>query len=230
VAGAASAAADEASIQNGQDRKLAFVNAPVDRRTTTPDRLARPASPYVLQAGTVIPAALITGMQSDLPGQITAQVTENVYDTPTGRSLLIPQGARLLGVYDSQVSFGQSRILLVWTRLILPNGYSIVLERQPGADATGQAGLEDGVDHHWGSLFKAALLSTVLAVGTELGADQNESDIARALRRGTGDTVNQAGQQIVRRNLNVQPTLRIRPGFPVRVLVNRDLVVEPYRS
>jgi type IV secretory pathway VirB10-like protein len=230
AAGAASSASDEASIQNGQDRKLAFVNAPVDRRTTTPDRLARPASPYVVQAGTVIPAALITGMQSDLPGQITAQVTENVYDTPTGRSLLIPQGARLLGVYDSQVSFGQSRILLVWTRLILPNGYSIVLERQPGADAAGRAGLEDGVDHHWGALLKAALVSTILAVGSELGSDQNESDIARALRRGAGDTANQAGQQIVRRNLNIQPTLTIRPGFPVRVLVNRDLVLEPYRS
>jgi type IV secretion system protein VirB10 len=226
---AASPSTDEASLQNGQDRKLAFVNAPVDRRTMAPDRL-RPASPYVVQAGTVIPAALITGIRSDLPGQITAQVTENVFDTPTGRALLIPQGARLIGVYDSQVSFGQSRVLLVWTRLILPNGFSIVLERQPGADAAGYAGLEDGVDNHWGSLFKAALLSTLLAVGTELGSDQNESDIARALRRGTGDTANRAGHQIVRRNLNVQPTLTVRPGFPVRVLVNRDLVLEPYRS
>ena len=222
--------ADEASIQNGQDRKLAFLNAPADRRTTSPDRLARPASPYVLQAGTVIPAALVTGLRSDLPGQITAQVTENVYDTPTGGSLLIPQGAKLIGVYDSQVSFGQSRLLLVWTRLVLPNGYSIVLERQPGADATGQAGLEDGVDHHWGSLFKAALLSTILAVGTELGSDQNDSDIVRALRRGTGDTLNQAGQQVVRRNLNIQPTLTIRPGYPVRVIVTRDLVLQPYRG
>lgn len=221
---------DEASIQNGQDRKLAFLNAPVDRRTTSSDRLARLASPYVLQAGAVIPAALITSLRSDLPGQIAAQVTENVYDTPTGRSLLIPQGARLVGIYDSQVSFGQSRLLLVWTRLILPNGYSIVLERQPGADATGQAGLEDGVDHHWGALFKAALLSTILAVGTELGSDQNDSDIVRALRRGTGDTVNQAGQQIVRRNLNIQPTLTIRPGYPVRVIVTRDLVLQPYRE
>jgi type IV secretory pathway VirB10-like protein len=221
---------DEASIQNAQDRKLAFMNAPVDRRTTSPDRLARPASRYVLQAGTVIPAALITGLRSDLPGQIAAQVTENVYDTPTGGSLLIPQGARLIGVYDSQVSFGQSRLLLVWTRLILPNGYSIVLERQPGADATGQAGLEDAVDHHWGALFKAALLSTILAVGTELGPDQSEGDIVRALRRGTGDTVNQAGQQIVRRNLNLQPTLTIRPGYPVRVIVTRDLVLQPYRG
>lgn len=221
---------DEASIQNGQDRKLAFMNAPVDRRTTSPDRLARPASPYVLQAGAVIPAALITGLRSDLPGQITAQVTENVYDSPTGGALLIPQGARLIGVYDSQVSFGQSRLLLVWTRLVLPNGTSIVLERQPGADATGQAGLEDGVDHHWGSLFKAALLSTILAVGTELGSDQNDSDIVRALRRGTGDTLNQAGQQVVRRNLNIQPTLTIRPGYPVRVIVTRDLVLQPYRG
>jgi len=222
--------ASEASIPNGQNHKLAFMNAPVDRRTTSADRLSPPASPFVLQAGTTIPAALLTGLQSDLPGQIAAQVTENVYDTPTGRFLLIPQGARLIGVYDSQVSFGQSRLLLVWTRLLLPNGYSILLERQPGADVAGQAGLEDGVDHHWGSLFKAALLSTILAVGTELGSDQNDSDIIRALRRGTGDTLNQAGQQIVRRNLDIQPTLTIRPGFPVRVIVTRDLVLQPYRQ
>jgi type IV secretion system protein VirB10 len=228
--GQAAPATDAASVQNGQDRKLAFVNGPVDRRTTSPGRLTRPASPYIVQAGTVIPAALITGMRSDLPGQITAQVTENVYDSPTGRSLLIPQGTRLLGVYDSQVSFGQSRILLVWTRLILPNGYSIVLERLPGADAAGQAGLQDGVDYHWGALFKAALLSTILAGGTELGSDQNESDIARALRQGSGDTLNRAGQQVIQRTLNVQPTLTVRPGYPVRVLVNRDLVLEPYRS
>ncbi len=227
---AGAAATDEASIQNAQDRKLAFMNAPVDRKTTSPDRLVRPASPFVLQAGAVIPAALITGLRSDLPGQITAQVTENVYDTPTGGAVLIPQGTRLIGIYDSQVSFGQSRLLLVWTRLLLPNGYSIVLERQPGADASGQAGLEDGVDHHWGSLFKAALLSTILAVGTELGSDQNDSDIVRALRRGAGDTLNQAGQQVVRRNLNIQPTLTIRPGHPVRVIVTRDLVLQPYRG
>ena len=127
-------AADEAFAQNGQDRKLAFVNASVDRRTTSPDRVAAPASSYVVQAGNVIPASLITGIRSDLPGQITAQVTENVFDSPTGRFLLIPQGTRLIGVYDSQVAFGQSRVLLVWTRLIMPNGRSIVLERQPGAD------------------------------------------------------------------------------------------------
>jgi type IV secretion system protein VirB10 len=222
---------DEAYAQNGQDRKLAFVNGSIDRRTTSPDRVTKPASPYIVQAGSVISAALITGLRSDLPGQITAQVTENVYDTPTGRSLLIPQGARLIGIYDSQVAFGQSRALLVWTRLIMPNGRSIILERQPAADTGGYAGLQDEVDHHWGPLFKAGLLSILLGVGAELGsgAGNGDSFVFQALRRGAGDSLNQTGQQVVRRNLNMQPTLTIRPGFPVRVIVNRDLVLEPYR-
>jgi len=220
---------DEAYAQNGQDRKLAFVNASIDRRTTSPDRVAKPASPYIVQAGSVISAALITGLRSDLPGQITAQVTESIFDTPTGRSLLIPQGARLIGSYNSQVAFGQFRVLLVWTRLILPNGRSIVLERQPGADSAGNAGLEDEVDSHWRELFKAAALSTLLGAASEIGSSGNDNDIIRALRRGAGDTLNQTGQQVVRRNLNIQPTLTIRPGFPVRVIVNRDLVLEPYR-
>ena len=224
---------DETFAQNGQDRKLLFVNAAVDRRTTAPDRLSRPASPFVVQAGTIIPAALITGIRSDLPGQITAQVTENVYDSPTGRARLIPQGARLIGIYDSQVAFGQSRVLLVWTRLIMPNGRSIVLERQPGADTAGFSGLEDEVDNHWGALFKAALLSTLLGVGSELGTTSgtgSNSDVITALRRGSSDSLNQTGQKVVQRNLNIQPTLTVRPGFPVRVIVNRDLVLEPYRG
>lgn len=225
---------EDGSAQSAQDRKLAFVNAAVDRRTTSPDRITKAASPYVVQAGTVIPGALITGVRSDLPGQITAQVTAHVYDTPTGRFLLIPQGARLIGVYDSQISFGQSRVLLVWTRLIMPNGRSIVLERQPGADPSGYAGLEDEVDNHWGELFKAAALSSFLAVGTELGAgsdtNSNDSAIIQALRHGAADSLNQTGQQVVRRSLNIQPTLTVRPGFPIRVNINRDLVLEPYRG
>lgn len=224
-------ASDDTFTQNGQDRKLAFVNASVDRRTTSPDRVTAPTSSYVVQAGNIIAASLITGIRSDLPGQITAQVTENIYDSPTGRFLLIPQGARLIGIYDSQVAFGQSRVLLVWTRLIMPNGRSIVLERQPGADAAGYAGLEDEVDNHWGALFKAALLSTLLGVGSELGSTSgtgSNSDVITALRRGSSDGLNQTGQKVVQRNLNIQPTLTIRPGFPVRVIVNRDLVLEPY--
>jgi type IV secretion system protein TrbI len=224
---------DETFTQNGQDSKFIFVNASVDRRTTAPDRLSRPASPFVVQAGTVIPAALITGIRSDLPGQITAQVTEAVYDSPTGRAKLIPQGARLIGIYDSQVAFGQSRVLLVWTRLIMPNGRSIVLERQQGADAGGYSGLEDEIDNHWGELFKAAMLSTILGVGAELGSGADSgsnTDIIQALRLSAANSLNQTGQQVVRRNLNIQPTLTMRPGFPVRVIVNRDLVLEPYRG
>jgi type IV secretion system protein VirB10 len=221
---------DADAVQNMQDRKLAFLNGPTDKRTVSAEKLEGPASKYVVQAGSVIPAALLTGIRSDLPGQVTAQVTEGVYDSPSGRYLLIPQGSKLIGVYDSQVSFGQSRVLLVWTRIVFPNGRSIVLERQPGADPEGYAGLEDQVDYHWGRLFMAAALSTLLGVGSELGANSTDSDIVRALRRGSSDSLNQTGQQIVRRNLNVQPTLTIRPGFPVRVIVNRDLVLSPYQS
>jgi type IV secretion system protein TrbI len=211
-----------------QDRKLAFLNGNVDRRTVSGGRIEAPASPHVLQAGAVIPAALLTGLRSDLPGQVTAQVTEDVYDSPTGKTRLIPQGARLIGQYDAQIAFGQTRALLVWNRLIMPNGRSIVLERQPGADAEGYAGLEDEVDNHWGTLFKAAILSTLLSIGSEVGSSGSEDDLIRAIRRGGSDSVNQIGQRIVGRSLNVQPTITIRPGFAVRVLVTRDLVLEPY--
>jgi type IV secretory pathway VirB10-like protein len=231
----AQSSADETLAQNGQDRKLAFVNASAERRTTSPDRIEAPASSYVVQAGNIIPASLITGIRSDLPGQITAQVTESIFDSPSGRFLLIPQGTKLIGAYDSRISFGQSRVLLVWTRLIMPNGRSIVLERQPGADTAGYAGLEDEVDSHWGALFKAALLSTLLGVGSELGAGSDSGTgsnggLIQALRLGASDSLNQTGQKIVQRNLNIQPTLTIRPGFPVRVIVNRDLVLEPYKG
>ncbi|MGV1764067.1 TrbI/VirB10 family protein [Rhizobium rhizogenes] len=210
-----------------QERQQAFLNAPVDRRTVAADRVAAPASPNILQAGAVISAALITGIRSDLPGQITAQVTENIYDSPTGRILLIPQGTRVIGQYDNNVQFGQSRVLLVWNRLIFPNGRSIVLERQPGADAEGYAGLQDGVDYHWWDLAKAAGLSTLLSVGAEL-ATNDDDRLIQAIRNGGQDTINDAGQQIIRRQLNIAPTLTIRPGFPVRVIVTRDLVLEPY--
>lgn len=206
--------------------KQAFLASTGDRRTTASDRLAPPPDPHILQAGSIIPAALITGIRSDLPGQITAQVTQNVYDSPTGRILLIPQGARLIGDYDAEVSAGQSRILLAWTRLILPDGRSIQLDRQPGADGRGFAGLQDSVNFHWGSLAKAALISTLLGVGAELGSGSDDT-LVRALRTGTQDSVNQASQEIVRRQLNIPPTLTIQPGFPVRVIVTRDLILSP---
>lgn len=211
-----------------QQRQVAFLNQPPDKRSVSTDRVTAPASPDILQAGSIIPAALITGIRSDLPGQITAQVTANVYDSPTGKILLIPQGTRVIGQYDNGVGFGQRRLLLVWNRLIFPNGLSIALERQPGADVQGYAGLEDGVDYHWGSLFKAAVLSTILSVGAEAGTSQNENNLVQAIRSGASNSISQTGQQIVQRQLDVAPTLTIRPGFPVRVIVTRDLVLEPY--
>lgn len=187
------------------------------RRSSSSDRKAK------------VPAALVTGLRSDLPGQITAQVTQHIYDSPSGRFLLVPQGARLIGEYDSRVAFGQRRVLLVWNRLILPNGRSIVLERQPGADEAGYAGLEDGVDYHWRQLLRAAGLATILNIGLEFGQDDDD-DIAEAIRDGAQDTVGRAGDEIIRRQLTVSPTLTIRPGFPVRVMVTRDLILEPYES
>ena len=215
-----------ASAQGGEAAKRAFMAQASNQGTVSAERLVAPASPNIVQAGSIIPAALITGIRSDLPGQITAQVTANVYDSPTGRILLIPQGARLIGEYDSEIAAGQTRVLLAWDRLIMPDGRSIVLERQPGADRAGFAGLQDRVNQHWGNLLKAAALSTLLGLSAELGAD-SEDDLTRALRRGSQDTINQTGQQIVRRQLNVQPTLTIRPGHPLRVVITRDLVLEP---
>jgi type IV secretion system protein VirB10 len=142
---------------------------------------------------------------------------------------LVPQGTRIIGEYDNNVQFGQRRVLLVWNRLILPNGRSIVLERQPGADSQGYAGLEDRVDYHWWNLAKTAGLSTLLSVSAELAVDDDDR-LLSAIRNGGQDTINDAGQQIIRRQLNVAPTLTIRPGFPVRVIVTRDLVFEPYRG
>lgn len=223
---AAASAVDNGGSTDSQSGKRAFLAVSVDRRTTASDRLSAPIDPNVVQAGSIISAALITGIRSDIPGQITAQVTQNVYDSPTGHILLIPQGARLIGEYDSEISLGQNRVLLAWNRLILPDGRSILLDRQPGADGAGFAGLQDGVNYHWGSLAKAALISTVLGVGAELGSGSNDA-LTRALRTGTQDTINQSGQQIVRRQLNVAPTLTIRPGFPVRVIVTKDLILAP---
>ncbi|WP_363738949.1 TrbI/VirB10 family protein [Sphingobium sp. LMA1-1-1.1] len=222
--------APQPATPSAQQRQQAFLDAAPDKRTVSPDRVAAPASANVLQAGAVIAAALITGIRSDLPGQITAQVTENIYDSPTGKILLIPQGTRVVGQYDNGVGFGQKRILLVWNRLIFPNGRSIVLERQPGADAEGYAGLQDGVDYHWGELFKAAALSTLLSIGSQMGSSSDESEIARALRQGASDSISQVGRQVVGRQLDIAPTLTIGLGFPVRVLVTRDLVLEPYRG
>jgi type IV secretory pathway VirB10-like protein len=200
-----------------------------DPRITSAERLQAPVSPYILQAGVIIPAALVTGLQSDAPGVAIAQVTQDVHDSLGGGVLLIPAGSRLVGAYDAEIQSGQSRLRVSWTRLILPSGRSIVLDKLPGADEQGMAGLQDGVDRHSGRILAAAAVSTLLAIGAESGASSEESDVVRAVRRGGADAVSDVGRQIVGRSLDRAPTLTIRPGATLRVLLTKDLVLEPYR-
>lgn len=214
--------------QNNQQRKLDFLNQPIEKSIYNPHALQTPASPYQVMAGSVIAASLVTGLNSDLPGLAIAQVTENVYDSVTGRTLLIPQGARLIGAYDSIIAFGQSRALLVWRRIVMPDGSSIQIDNLPATDAAGYAGLEDNVDYHTWRLLKGVALSTLLGIGTELSLGGEESDLLRAIRQSTQQNVNQAGQRITEKNLQIQPTITVRPGWPLRVIVHKDLVLRPY--
>jgi type IV secretion system protein VirB10 len=191
----------------------------------------RPApSPWMLSAGSVIPASLVTGLNSDLPGMVVAQVTENVRDSTTGRLVLVPQGARLIGSYDNRVGFGQRRALLVWNRIIFPDGSSIDLDNAPATDAAGYSGVEDRVNFHTWRLLKGIALSTLLGIGTELSLGSGESDLVRAVREATQQSAARAGDKITARNLDVQPTLTVRPGWPLRAVIHKDLVLPPWRD
>ena len=234
AAGPASTAAqpaDPTTVQNRQEQKEAFLKGG-STETRNSGNLQMPASPYQVMAGTVIAAALVTGIKSDLPGDVIATVTEPVYDTATGKFLLIPQGSRILGRYNSQVSYGQSRVQMVWNRIILPDTSSLTLDNLVGTNPAGYAGVEDEVDRHWGRILAGAALTTLLGMGAELAAPENRQDgnrIVIAGRDSAQDSINQVGQEMTRRNLNVQPTLTARPGLPVRIVANRDLQLRPYQ-
>jgi type IV secretory pathway VirB10-like protein len=215
-----------------QTRKLAFLRAGPEKDIYNPHVQQRPVSPYQLLAGTIIAASLVTGLNADLPGFVIAQVTEHVYDTVSGRHLLVPQGSRLIGKYDSVVAYGQERALVVWQRIIRPDGSSMVIDNLPATDTAGYAGVSDAIDLHTWKLLKGVVLATVLGVGSSLafGSGSGDSDIIRALRESTSQTTNRAGQRLVERELNVQPTLTVRPGWPLRVIVHKDLILTPYRG
>ena len=214
-------------------RKLSFLKSGPEKEIYNPHRMQDPVSPYQLMAGTVIGASLISGLNSDLPGFVIAQVTENVYDTVSGRHLLIPQGSRVVGTYDNVVAFGQERALVVWQRIILPDGSSVIIDNLPATNTSGYAGLADAVDLHTWKLLKGVALATVLGVGSQLavgtsGSGGGDSDLVKALQQSVQSTTNRAGQRLVERDLNVQPTLTVRPGWPLRVIVHKDLVLRPY--
>jgi type IV secretion system protein VirB10 len=210
----------------GQQHKLEFARSAEGE--VNPYGLWQAPSPWTLSAGTIIPASLITGLNSDLPGMVIAQVTQNVSDSATGRTVLVPQGARLIGSYDSAITFGQRRALLVWRRIVFPDGSSVQLDNMPAADSAGYAGLADKVDSHSWQLLKGIALSTLLGVGTQLSL--GSGDLVRAVRESAQQNAANAGNEIASRNLDVQPTLTVRPGWPVRAIVHKNLILRPWRG
>lgn len=215
----------DAGQQTRKERFAATRDASSDRNSG----LLEPASPNSLLAGSVIAASLLTGLSSDLPGMVIAQVTQNVFDTVTGNILLVPQGTRLIGRYDSVVAFGQKRALVIWQRLILPNGSSVALDNMPATDPSGYAGLADKVDFHTWQILKGVGVATLLGVGSELTIG-GESDLVQAIRQSAQTNTARAGDQITQRNLDIQPTITIRPGAAVRLLVTRDLILVPWHG
>ncbi len=220
----------QANDPTEQLRKLSFLKAGPEKDIYNPHRLEKPASPYQLMSGTIIAASLVSGLNSDLPGFVIAQVTENVFDSIAGRHLLIPQGSRLIGKYDNVVAFGQERAIVIWQRIIMPDGTSVVIDNLPATDTGGYAGLADQVDFHTWKLLKGVALATILGVGSELAFGSSDSDLIKALQQSTQSTTNRAGQRLVERYLNVQPTITVRPGWPLRVIVHKDIVLRPYRG
>lgn len=208
--------------------KQQFLKSKTDRETLSKHKVHTPPSPTMLMAGTIISASLLTGLNSDLPGQVMAQVSEPVYDTITGHHMLIPQGARLLGRYDSVIAHGQKRAFVVWHRLVLPNGTSVVIDNLPATDPSGYTGLKDRVDYHTWSLIKGVALATVVNVGTGLAFRSEENELIKAIRESTQGTIERAGDKIINQKLNQQPTLKVRPGWPLRIVVRKDIVMTPY--
>ena len=222
------AAAPSQDDQNMQSEKNSFLQNQTGGSDQLKIGVQNTVSPYMVMAGAIIPATLITGIDSDLPGQIQALVSQNVYDSKTGNNILIPQGSKLLGTYDSQVAYGQSRVLIVWTRVIFPNDQYIDLEGMPGADLSGFAGLHDQVDNHYFRIYGSALLMSLFSAGMQLsqpnnntsnGAPTNQQIIASAM----GQELGQTSTELIQKNINVQPTINIRPGDNFNVLVTRDI-------
>jgi len=220
--------------QNMQNEKREFIEKEKKERNGfyVKSGLLPILSRYELKAGNIIPGVMITGINSDLPGRLVGQVRENVFDTVTGRHLLIPQGTRVIGTYDSKVAYAQDRVLIVWSRLIFPNGDSIDLEGMDGVDLSGYAGMKDKVNNHYGKLITGVVLSSILSATVKVAAgnsDSGEASFGQQAASGAAQEVARVGAKIADKNLNVQPTIEIRPGMKFNVFVNKDLILRPYR-
>jgi type IV secretory pathway VirB10-like protein len=233
---------DPTLLQNDQSGKKAFLDsAGIGEADETNPHLVRAAiSAFEITAGMIVPAVLVTHGDSDLPGLMTARVRENVHDSATGRHLLIPQGTTLVGIYDSVVTFGQRRLLVAWQRLIFPDGSKLNISGMPGTDLIGAAGFKDEVDRHYRRVFGSALLLSVITAAGTLSQDDNDGggngderstrdQVSDTLATALGQNLGEVSSEMIRREMNVQPTIRIRPGYRFNVLVNRDLIFQgPY--
>jgi type IV secretory pathway VirB10-like protein len=214
---------------NGQDAKADFFNQDIRDLGYLPNRVVDQISPFELKRGSVVPATLVTGVNSDLPGRLIAQVSQNVFDSATGRLLLIPQGSKLFGRYDSEVTQGQSRVLVIWTDIVFPNGSTLQIGGMAGADPAGYGGFKDQVDTHFFETFGSAILVALIGAGTDMllpsegqGTDSNSPE--NSVRESFAETFSELTEQTTSRNMNVQPTLEIRPGYRFNVLVDQDIV------
>jgi type IV secretory pathway VirB10-like protein len=232
-AGPGPAGPAEPEDQNLQGEKRRFTKENRNDFPYTKTTLITPISPYEVKAGTILPGVLLTGINSDLPGQILAQARESVYDTVSGRYLLIPLGSRFIGEYDSKISYGQERILVVWTRIIMPNGNSIGLENMPGIDLSGYAGVSGRVNNHYGKLITGVVLGSVIGAGAQVavggqGAPNVPPSFEQLFVAGAASNINQAGQRITEKNLNLQPTIEVAPGAKINIFVTKDMILKPY--
>ena len=217
---------------NRQADKRNFFKNEEQRKIYNSGRELYAVSPYEVKAGTYIPGILISGINSDLPGNMKGQVREDIYDTVTGNHLLIPKGTTLIGTYDSGITFGQDRALVVWQRLIFPNGKTVLLDNMGGVDLSGYAGFKDKVDNHSLQLFKAVVLSSILGAGTAIVSDDNDEDSSNDWQgeagRGAGEQVIMIGNRLADKLLALQPTITIRPGYRFNIMLHSDLVLTPY--
>ena len=217
---------------NRQDDKNAYLYQERQANPYLQNTLIEPVSRYQLMAGTLIPGVMLSGINSDLPGQLVGQVSQNVFDTVSGHYLLIPQGTKVIGQYDSRIVYGQSRVLVVWTRLIMPDGSSINLEGMPGADLSGYAGFHDDVDNHYLRLLGGVVMGSLLGASLQIAQGEVDGDdptFAELAAQGAALNINSAGQAITQKNLNIQPTLVINPGYRFNIYVTKDVVLRPYQ-
>ena len=227
---------NEQAIPNEQEDS-AEIHATTDSTWTLSSRLQRPLTPYVIRTGFVIPGVMLGGVNSDLPGMVRGQVSQTVYDTATGKYPLIPQGSQLIGVYGSNIAFGQDRVQVAWQRVIFPDGRAINISGMPGTDSGGYAGMQDQVDHHFWRVIRAALAMSVISAGYSMSQDSHQTDdnerqsASGALSEALGQNMGQTAMQMIQKNLDIQPTIVIRPGLRFNVMINKDIVFDaPYQA